>query len=86
MTNSVIVMFVILFLLWLLVNRTDVGHIAGAAMIGLSSSEGRILRCCDISVSQQRTVDGTRLPAFAPDVLIVESTYGYTYSTSHRVW
>ncbi len=52
------------------------GHIAGAAMIGLSSSEGRILISGDISISPQRTVDGARPPAFAPDVLILESTYG----------
>ncbi|MCO5208516.1 MAG: MBL fold metallo-hydrolase [Caldilinea sp.] len=52
------------------------GHIAGAAMIGLSSSEGRILISGDISISPQRTVDGARPPSFAPDVLILESTYG----------
>jgi len=52
------------------------GHIAGAAMIGLNSSEGRILISGDISVSPQRTVDGARPPAFAPDILILESTYG----------
>ena len=52
------------------------GHIAGAAMIGLSSSEGRILISGDISISPQRTVDGARTPAFAPDILILESTYG----------
>ncbi len=52
------------------------GHIAGAAMIGLSSSDGRILISGDISISPQRTVDGARPPAFAPDILILESTYG----------
>lgn len=52
------------------------GHIAGAAMIGLSSAEGRILISGDISISPQRTVDGARPPAFRPDVLILESTYG----------
>ena len=52
------------------------GHIAGAAMIGLESDEGRVLITGDISVSPQRTVDGARPPAFAPDVVIIESTYG----------
>ncbi len=52
------------------------GHIAGAAMIGLASSEGRILISGDVSVSPQRTVDGARPPAFTPDILILESTYG----------
>lgn len=52
------------------------GHIAGAAMIGLESDEGRVLITGDISISAQRTVDGARPPAFKPDVVIMESTYG----------
>lgn len=52
------------------------GHIAGAAMIGLESDEGRILITGDVSISPQRTVDGARPPAFKPDVVIIESTYG----------
>jgi Cft2 family RNA processing exonuclease len=52
------------------------GHIAGAAMIGLESDEGRLLLSGDISISPQRTVDGARPPAFNPDAFIVESTYG----------
>lgn len=52
------------------------GHIAGAAMIGLESDEGRLLISGDISISAQRTVDGARPPAFHPDAIIIESTYG----------
>src|SRR5512143_1050021 len=52
------------------------GHIAGAAMIGLESDEGRVLISGDVSVSPQRTVDGLKPPAFRPDVLVLESTYG----------
>jgi Cft2 family RNA processing exonuclease len=52
------------------------GHIAGAAMLILESDEGRILISGDLSVSPQRTVDGARPPAFHPDVLLIESTYG----------
>ena len=52
------------------------GHIAGAAMIGLAAAEGRISISGDISIDPQRTVDGARPPAFSPDVLILESTYG----------
>lgn len=52
------------------------GHIAGAAMIGLASAEGRVLISGDISISPQRTVDGARPPKFGADVLILESTYG----------
>jgi uncharacterized protein len=52
------------------------GHIAGAAMIGLESAEGKLLISGDISISPQRTVDGAKPPAFHPDAFIVESTYG----------
>ncbi len=52
------------------------GHIAGAAMIALDSTEGRVLISGDVSVSPQRTVDGLKPPAFHPDILILESTYG----------
>jgi uncharacterized protein len=52
------------------------GHIAGAAMLGLGSDEGNLLISGDFSISPQRTVDGARPPAFRPDVLLVESTYG----------
>jgi len=52
------------------------GHIAGAAMIGLESDDGRLLISGDISISPQRTVDGAQSPAFHPDAIILESTYG----------
>ena len=52
------------------------GHIAGAGMLGLESDEGNLLITGDFSISPQRTVEGARLPAFRPDVLLVESTYG----------
>jgi uncharacterized protein len=52
------------------------GHIAGAAMLGLESDEGRLLISGDVSISPQRTVDGARPPAFQPDAFILESTYG----------
>ena len=52
------------------------GHIAGAAMLGLESDEGRVLLTGDLSISPQRTVDGARPPAFHPDLVVLESTYG----------
>lgn len=52
------------------------GHIVGAAMIGLESDEGRILITGDVSMTNQRTVNGAKPPPFRPDVLVVESTYG----------
>jgi uncharacterized protein len=52
------------------------GHIAGAAMIGLETSEGRLLISGDLAISDQRSVAGARPPAFQPDALVLESTYG----------
>ena len=52
------------------------GHIAGAAMIGIETAEGHLLISGDLSISSQRTVDGARPPAFRPDALVLESTYG----------
>jgi uncharacterized protein len=60
----------------LVVTFFPAGHIAGAAMLGLESDEGNLLITGDISISPQRTVDGARPPAFRPDLLVVESTYG----------
>ena len=52
------------------------GHIAGAAMIGLESDEGRVLISGDLSLSPQRTVDKAKLPSASPDILVLETTYG----------
>jgi Cft2 family RNA processing exonuclease len=60
----------------LTVSFIPAGHIAGAAMLGLESDEGRVLITGDLSISPQRTVDGAKPPAFQPDVLLLESTYG----------
>ena len=60
----------------LVVTFFPAGHIVGAAMLGLESDEGNVLITGDLSISPQRTVDGARPPAFRPDVLVVESTYG----------
>lgn len=60
----------------LVVTWFPAGHIAGAAMLGLESDEGNLLITGDISISPQRTVDGARPPAFRPDLVIIESTYG----------
>src|SRR3972149_2725959 len=61
------------------------GHIAGAAMIGLESDEGRLLISGDVSISAQRTVDGAKHPAFHPEALILESTYGGRLHASRAV-
>ena len=52
------------------------GHIMGAAMIGLTGAEGRVLFTGDISGSGQRTIPGMITPKFRPHLLVMEATYG----------
>ncbi|MBC7325283.1 MAG: MBL fold metallo-hydrolase, partial [Moorella sp. (in: Bacteria)] len=52
------------------------GHIMGAAMIGLESSEGNALVSGDISLGSQRTIPGLAVPSFRPHLLVLEATYG----------
>ncbi len=52
------------------------GHILGAASIGISGPEGKVLFSGDFSVTDQLTVPGMMAPRFEPDVAVVESTYG----------
>ena len=52
------------------------GHIAGAAMLVLESSEGTLVMSGDISKSSQRTVKSVEVPRIKADALVLESTYG----------
>lgn len=52
------------------------GHIAGAAMIALESTEGTLVMSGDISMSPQRTVKSVEVPKIKADALVLESTYG----------
>ncbi len=52
------------------------GHIIGAASVGIESPDGRVLVTGDFSWSDQMSVSGMGIPAFRPDQLIIESTYG----------
>ncbi|WP_227761862.1 MBL fold metallo-hydrolase [Zhaonella formicivorans] len=52
------------------------GHILGAAMIGLETTEGRVLFTGDFSVSGTRTIMPAALPKFSPHLVITEATYG----------
>jgi Cft2 family RNA processing exonuclease len=52
------------------------GHILGAAMVLLDTPEGRIVFSGDVSVANQYTVRGARVPDLTADVLVLESTYG----------
>lgn len=52
------------------------GHIAGAAMLVLESTEGTLVMSGDISRSAQRTVKSVQVPRIKADALVLESTYG----------
>lgn len=52
------------------------GHILGAASVGLTGPEGKLLMSGDFAVGNQLTVPGMLAPRFEPDVMVVESTYG----------
>jgi len=52
------------------------GHILGASFILIGSKEGNVLITGDFSVTNQRTLKGAVKPAFQPDVVISEATYG----------
>jgi Cft2 family RNA processing exonuclease len=52
------------------------GHIAGAAMLVLESTEGTLVMSGDVSVSPQRTVKAVEVPRIKADALVLESTYG----------
>lgn len=52
------------------------GHIAGAAMLVLESTEGTLVMSGDVSKSPQRTVKSVEVPRIKADALVLESTYG----------
>ncbi len=52
------------------------GHIAGACMLVLESSEGVLVMSGDLSLSPQRTVVSAETPRIHADALVLESTYG----------
>ena len=54
----------------------NAGHVLGAAMFSIEIAGVRILYTGDFSRQEDRHLMAAELPAFKPDVLIVESTYG----------
>ncbi|MEL7433047.1 MAG: MBL fold metallo-hydrolase [Chloroflexota bacterium] len=52
------------------------GHIAGAAMLVIESTEGTLVMSGDVSMSPQRTVKSVEVPRIKADALVLESTYG----------
>ena len=53
------------------------GHILGAAMIYIEGESESILITGDVSITEQLTVPGVKVPGWCkPDVMVMESTYG----------
>ena len=54
------------------------GHILGAAMIYIEGERERILITGDVSVTDQKTIQGMSMSdlPYQPDVMVMESTYG----------
>ena len=60
------------------------GHILGAAMIYIEGESESILITGDVSITEQLTVPGVKVPLWCkPDVMVMESTYG---NRLHRVY
>jgi Cft2 family RNA processing exonuclease len=54
----------------------NAGHIAGAAAIYITSTEGSFFYSGDFSTFPQKTVAGAAIPRLRPDFAVFESTYG----------
>ena len=53
------------------------GHVLGAAMIYIEGKRESILMTGDVSVADQLTIPGLKVPDWCrPDVMVIESTYG----------
>lgn len=52
------------------------GHILGASSILIKTSEGMIKFSGDISVTNQRTLNGVPPCPYKPDIIVMEATYG----------
>ncbi|MFW5775498.1 MAG: MBL fold metallo-hydrolase [Chitinivibrionales bacterium] len=52
------------------------GHILGASMLHITTSEGHVLFTGDYSAGMQRTVGSVLKPQLPVDLLVTESTYG----------
>jgi cleavage and polyadenylation specificity factor subunit 3 len=64
----------------------DAGHIIGSAAILLSIDDRKIFFTGDINLSSQSILPGANLPSEKIEVLITETTYGATDSSSLNNW
>jgi Cft2 family RNA processing exonuclease len=64
----------------------DAGHILGSAGILLEYKGKRIFYTGDINLEKQALLSGAELPPFKVDVLMLETTYGATDSSSILEW
>ncbi len=59
------------------IQASRAGHIAGAISLGFEAPDGALVVYGDISLTEQRTVQGALPPPVRhPDLLVLESTYG----------
>jgi Cft2 family RNA processing exonuclease len=64
----------------------DAGHIIGSAGILLNYKGKNIFFTGDINLSPQTLLPGAELPKGKIDILITETTYGATDSSSYNIW
>jgi len=64
----------------------DAGHIIGSAGILLNVDGRKMFFTGDINLSSQTLLPGANLPAEKIDILIIETTYGSTDSSSLNTW
>ena len=64
----------------------DAGHIIGSAGIFLNSGTKKIFFSGDINLSSQTLLPGAKLPSEKIDILITETTYGATDSSTINNW
>ena len=64
----------------------DAGHIIGSAGIRLSIENNNLFFTGDINLSPQTLLSGAKLPDGKIDILITESTYGATNSSTIQNW
>lgn len=64
----------------------DAGHILGSASIMIKHKDSRIFYSGDINLKSQSWMQGAQLPKSRVDVLLMETTYGATDSSTINSW
>ena len=64
----------------------DAGHILGSASIMIEHKDSRIFYSGDINLKQQSWMQGAKLPKTRVNILLMETTYGATDSSTINSW